>query len=218
MRSSNKILILMNHQRFFWVFILLAAAAYTLPWIVNRGASLNLGAYDLAEWASLHPSVRGSNPTLLDTFLLRFPLACLALITAFASYKRVHKWPHILFVVVIAAALLPPVEFFADGSGDWNYRQQFALALLALMGGVIGLSGITRQLSPWLEGLFALAAMLTGWIGLLQVYRLMQEFDLPVQIGWGCFLLGGLCLLLIRVNLLIHIKTNRAAFNATLLN
>ena len=49
---------------------------------------LKFGAYDLAEWTSLHPSVRSGNPALLTALLLRVPLACLGLIICMGFLQK----------------------------------------------------------------------------------------------------------------------------------
>ncbi|NJL56864.1 hypothetical protein HC928_18210 [bacterium] len=48
------------YRRWRWLFAAFLIAAYLLPWAVtSTSASLTFNAYDLAEWASLHPG--GSN-------------------------------------------------------------------------------------------------------------------------------------------------------------
>lgn len=166
---------------------LLMLVLYTLPWLVNPGVSLTPGAYDLAEWASLHPAVRAETPALLTSFLLRLPLACVALLIAFSA--RGKRLVPALAVLLIAAALLPPLEF-VRALGDANYQQQFALALITLVGSAIGLS---RVLARWHRAIM-LAVTITGAaasaLGLFNAYQLMRGFDLPVQIGFGGVMLA----------------------------
>ena len=69
----------------FWLLIGVMIAGYVLPWVINPGVSLTLGGYDLGEWTSLHEAVRGEQPALLTSFLLRLPLALIAMLIGVAA-------------------------------------------------------------------------------------------------------------------------------------
>lgn len=184
-----------SNPLYFWTVFLLALVFYHLPWILTPGVGLNMGAYDLAEWASLHPIVRVSSPPLLHSFILRLPLALLALIVAFTGRRNGKNGGRLLIVGLIALALLPPLEFFTQYPNDPNYRQQFALAFLTLLVGGIGL---TSYLNRWRRliviALTVLGAASSIW-GFWQGYTLLREFHLPLNVGVGgpglavCFLL-----------------------------
>ncbi len=62
-----------------WVLVCLAFAliGYHLAWYTHPTAGFTTNAFDLAEWASLHPAVRSSSPPMLTSFLLRLPLIML---------------------------------------------------------------------------------------------------------------------------------------------
>lgn len=167
----------------FWLLLLLALLSYSLPWVITPGVSLSLGAVDLAEWASLHPAVRAASPPLLISFLLRMPLMILALIVAFANYRS--RWPRVFVVLLIAAALLPPLEFFTQYRDDPNYRQQFTLAVLTFAGGVAGIMGRPPRWRSILSIILPLVATAAAVIGFVQAYRLLADFHLPVQPGFG---------------------------------
>lgn len=161
-----------------YVLIALMLALYLFPWLVNPGASLTPNAYDLAEWASLHPAVRDAN--FLTSFLLRLPLACLALIVAYTGTRSPMR---ALVVVALSAAVLRP-EFFT-ALGDPNYQQQAGLAAFALVGGIVGLSGILKRWHPWIAmgiGIVGAAACIAG---VVNGYGLMRGFSLPTQLGIG---------------------------------
>src|SRR5262245_36944556 len=115
MKSSSK-------WFYFWVLFLLALVFYMLPWVLTPDASLNMGGYDLAEWASLHPAVRASSPPLLLSFALRLPLALLALVVAFSGEQAGKTWVRAAFVCLLAVALLPSPEFLTQYRDDPNYR------------------------------------------------------------------------------------------------
>ncbi|HEX2908019.1 MAG TPA: hypothetical protein VHO69_14210 [Phototrophicaceae bacterium] len=205
-----------NHnpdRRLFWLLILLALVFYSLPWITTLAVSLNMGGYDLAEWASLHPAVRAASPPLLASLLLRLPLAWLAWIIAFTTKREAGWWLHALLTGLLAVALLPPLlEFFTGASGDPNYQQQFALGLITL---VVGLGGLSGRLARWntliIPGL-ALLGLLTGLWGLILAYNLLNSFGLPATTGFGglglSFCYAGLLLLYQPIT---AFKTNRVA-------
>ncbi|MFN8529394.1 MAG: hypothetical protein U0670_12340 [Anaerolineae bacterium] len=70
-------------------FLSLGLIGYFSAWVVNPGVALTLHAFDLAEWASLHPVVR-AEPMLITTLLLRLPLLCFAysrLVRAYAGKR-----------------------------------------------------------------------------------------------------------------------------------
>jgi hypothetical protein len=161
-----------------YVLIALMLALYLFPWLVNPGASLTPNAYDLAEWASLHPAVRDAN--LLTSLLLRLPLACLALMVAFTGQSSVLR---ALVVVALSVAVLRP-EFFT-ALGDPNYQQQAGLAAFALVGGIIGLSGVLKRWHPSIAAGIGLVGAAACIAGVTSGYGLMQGFSLPTQIGMG---------------------------------
>jgi hypothetical protein len=163
---------------------ILGLAAYCLPWLTNPGVGLSFGAYDLAEWSSLHPAVRSGNPMLLTSFLLRLPLATFGLIVGAIIFKK-NIALRVIFVVLVAIALLPPLEFFTQYRDDPNYQQQFTLAILTA---IVGLGSIAIRSRRWDAILWAICAMIgaiSGLAGLIQGYNLMQGFELPTALGLG---------------------------------
>lgn len=159
----------------------LMLSLYLLPWVVNPSASLTPNGYDLAEWASVHPAVQVQTPMLLTSLLLRLPLACLALLVAFGARRGVLP---ALIVLIAAAELLPPPEFIL-ATGDPNYRQKAALALLTLVGGALGWGEILPRYRRWIAAGIALVGALASVLGLAQGYSLMRSLELPTQIGAG---------------------------------
>jgi len=171
--------------------IFLALVAYCLPWLLNPGVSLSFGVYDLAEWTSLHPVVRAGSPPLLLTLVLRLPLICLTVMFAFS---RAHILLRAIFVLVIAAALLPPLEFITQSPDDPNYRQQFFLALATFGIGGIGLSGFLARWHRMIQIGGGIVGAVTAIWGLAQAYELMNAYRLPVQLGLGGLFFIGLCI------------------------
>lgn len=166
-----------------WMLVGLALLSYCLPWIHTPGISLSLNAYDLAEWATLHPAVRAASPSLITSLLLRLPLPALALAVALSSLQS--KSLKLMLICITAVALLPPLEFFSSNFEDINYRQQFILAMSTLLGGTIGLTGFFRQRRYVLVIALLVVGSLTALIGVIQAYGLLVEFLLPVQYGIG---------------------------------
>lgn len=173
----------------------LALLSYCLPWIHNPGISLSLNAYDLAEWATLHPSVRTSTPPLITSLLLRLPLLCLALAIVVNSLQS--NGIKLMLICITAVALLPPLEFFGSAFEDINYRQQFILAMITLLGGAIGLTGFSQQRRYVLVIALLAIGSLTALIGVIQAYGLLMEFLLPVQYGIGSLAMIMICALMI---------------------
>jgi hypothetical protein len=177
-------------QPYIWfMFILLALIVYTLPWMIGSGASLSFGAFDLAEWASLHPSAREMSPMLLTSFLLRLPLVCITWIMALNApphpFKSALWWIYGLICLVLVAFSAPPLEFLTVFRDDVNYIQQASLTLMALVGALFGLSGILKPYHPYI----AISACMIGGIasfwGGISGYNLLVGFGLGVAIGIG---------------------------------
>jgi hypothetical protein len=154
---------------------------YLLPWVVNPEASLTPNGYELAEWTSLHPVVRGGNPPLVPSLLLRLPLVCIPLVVAFSARQRSPLAA--LLVLVVSAGLLPPE--LLQASGNANSSQQGVLALVTLIGGMIGVSGILPKVRRWIATGAALVGAIASVLGLAQGVDLMRGFNLPAEIGLG---------------------------------
>lgn len=184
------------------LFVLLLAT-YTLPWVINPGAGLSLGGYDLAEWASVHPISGGESPPLLTALLLRLPLVCATL--AFVFFLTPNWNTRIvggIAILLMAAALLPPFEFLND-SGNWNYRQQLGLAFVTLTGGAFALTGWMRKYRTIAGTVIAVIGIVACLMGLSRAMTLMQGFNLPTQIGVGGVGTAFLLLVLILLQLQI---------------
>jgi len=191
------------------VFALTAAALilYFVPWVDGGSTSLTFGAYDLAEWTSLHPAVRFVEPSLVMTLLLRLVPALLVIgLAAWASLRRgsVLWWLSGLTVLAAAGGLLPPFEFIAN-TGDPNYRQQFIVALVALIGGLAAWSGLIGRHSRWITLAAAVGALLCAAIGLAQALTLFEGFRLhtAVRVGGPGVILCGLGLALVALRSLL---------------
>lgn len=162
---------------------------YSLPWLQGPGVSLSPNAYDLAEWSSLHPAARAESPALLTALLLRLPLACIALMLSFSAPADTRgRLICGLGALLLAAALLPPLEF-VRAFDDLNYRQQFMLAAVALIGSLIGLSGVLRRWSRVVAVLALVIGAAASAAGLARGYALFTAIQIEVTIGAGGVLL-----------------------------
>ncbi len=92
---------------------------------------------------------------------------------------------------LIAVALLPPLEIL-DTPNDPNYQQQALVAGIALVGGLLGVSGVLRRGQVGLMIAVGVVGVAAIFGGLGKAYSLMQGFGLPVSVGAGGVLLAGL--------------------------
>jgi len=199
------------------ILIAVALVAYALPWVNHTGTPLTMGAYDLAEWASIHPVARISSPTMLVSLLLRLPLALLAIIIGFAApappLRTVGWWAALIAILIITMSSLPPLEFFTGSveRNDPNYQQQFYLTLAALIGGCLGLTGLLPRVRPFVVLVAALAAIFVSLDALGRVDELMDWVQIETQLGVGMIVFVGMSLLLAVNAFAIGIKKQRAA-------
>lgn len=184
-----------------WSALILAAlllAAYAAPWLSGGSAALTYGGYDLAEWVSLHPEVRGGNPTLWAALLLRLPLTCIALLLALIPARARAQWSDVLRtagIILLTIAQLPPLEFFTIAQGDVNYQQQFMLALATLILGIGALFAPLGKARAILILLVALAGLACSIGGISEANRLMQSFNIAAAIGYGAIATPALFLI-----------------------
>lgn len=148
-----------------------------------------MNAFDLAEWASVHPAVRSSSPAMLTTLLLRLPLVAVSVGMVLVS-GGVHD-PRVRWVVrgaaiLVVLRLFPPVEFFTSARDDPNYRQMALLVILAGGGMVVALvAQLPEGIRNWsVVGLMAVGSA-AGWWGLSRAGLLLDSFAIDVQIGAG---------------------------------
>jgi hypothetical protein len=181
------------------LLIVLGVLGYLLPWVITPSNSLSIGAYDLAEWTSLHPIVRQTLPFLWTTLLLRLPLAILGVLLASYVGSAFSRLVGFGIIVLTAIALLPPIEFFTTYRDDSNYQQQFVLTVLVLIIGSLLVGWQNKYLQRILPVLLSLLGCLSALVGLVQGYGLLRGFDLPTSIGYGGLItavsLGAICLI-----------------------
>lgn len=200
-----------NNSAALWILCIILAVAYILPWLSSHSTALTLGAFDLSEWTSLHPSVVNSSPALIVPLLLRLiPVLIVLIITVntIPSPKRAVWWITALIMICVAIALFPPLEFLTSERGNINYRQMFAISGGVLLMGGIGLSGILYRYRIWLTIITASVGMICTLFAISQAYQLYADFYLPRTIGIGA-ILTALTFLIIIVRTVWQWNTNR---------
>jgi hypothetical protein len=184
-----------NFSIFVPVALAIILVCYLLPWVRTPASALSLGAYDLAEWASLHPIVRETTPYLWSSLALRLPLAVIGILIASYIAQTSHRALFGMAIVLLATiTLFPPLEFFTIYRDDANYRQQFLIAVGTLIAGSIVLARRLAAIKRFSLSLIAATGAVSATIGLSQSLRLLQNFNLPVQIsisGYATIVLLG---------------------------
>ncbi len=174
-----------------WPWLFAALVAYYLPWIANRAAALSANGYDLAEWVSLHPAVRGASIPLVAPFLLRAVPGGLALLFGFRALRASTTWTRLGYAVVavwLALTLLPPPDFFRGGWDDVNYRQQFLLSLgtlIALGALIVARRRAAPHLLRRIEVAVGVLALLFGLVGEIMAISVIRSLRIDAPLGIG---------------------------------
>ena len=170
--------------------VILATACYYLPWYVHDTAAFTTNAFDLAEWASLHPAVRSSSPPMLTSFLLRFPQVTLVFALTLAAnglHDPRSRWIWRFIALVPALRFFPPSDFFTGANADPNYRQM--LLLTGLCAGGVFAAILLERAAAWFQAALLIAAsvvgVIAGWWGLSRAGVLLDNFEIEVAIGAG---------------------------------
>jgi hypothetical protein len=157
-------------------------AAYSLPWVTHLSASLSFNAYDLAEWTTLNPGVRGTDLGWFIPLALRGQLLFIGITLVLWVPSR---WLSVGVLLSFFVALLPPFEFFSGSMADPNYRQQFALALTMAVMGLACLRSFSSPLRRTMQNVLITVSLLTGLFGQFAAYALQHEIIPSPQIGAG---------------------------------
>lgn len=180
-----------------WGGLLLACAAYFLPWVWTSTAALTPNAYDLAEWTTLHPAVRHVSPPLLPSFLLRAALGVLTVLIVLQSSQTNGRWFGRMLALGGIVIMLPPADFFLFARADINYQQQFYLSgftLLLVLGAAFGNNRLPILIQKILVLLFAVLGFVAGIWGLTLSMKTLSVFGVDMLIGGGGILFCGILL------------------------
>ncbi len=187
-------------------FLAVALLAYLIPWSTSAVNSLTMGAYDLAEWLSVHPATQ---PLRLPSLLLRCQLLIITWLFAleYATYRR---WLWFAVIAMLAAAQLPPLDFITR-LGDTNQQQQFILATLSLLGAGVCIWIAQKPIRLFFLVGFAITGIITTIIGAIQARSLIAQYQSSTLVGIGVPVLVGVYTAWIVWNIFKSKKTNRIA-------
>jgi len=168
--------------------VLMGLAGYLLPWIVASSGPMTLNAFDLAEWASLVPAQRGTSPPLVVPLLLRTQPVLLSLLLGVIAVGRKEMAIAALAICLLATAQLPPFEYVYD-INNLNYRQQFVLAAVSLVAGLLLLPLGRRWIALAVKMALAISGIGTAALGLSGAMALFSQFGLAAAQGAGIWIL-----------------------------
>lgn len=176
----------LTHQNTLWILIVIACVAYALPWAFNANQTLDLNAYDLGEWLSLHPTTQQS-ALRLPSLLLRGQLLLLVALIAWQPSNQ-YRLFSIFAALLLIVAQLPPLDFIQN-TGDLNQRQQFLLALSSAIIAGIGFSGVLARYRPVIIIGVAIIGVISVAGSIQQTLMLMPAYSLETQVGFGAVLM-----------------------------
>ena len=196
-----------SHPFVYFCLLLALLAGLLLPWLLAPNAGMTLNAYDLAEWASLHPAQRVSNPPLLVPLLLRGQLVILCALAGLVARSLREKRAAALVIVVLAVAQLPPIEFVKD-IGNLNYRQQAGLALASLLLGMTALRWLAIRWQPLVSAVCSLLGALTTLVGATLALEAYASLASGGGAGLGVWLVAAsyICLFALAIRAIIANK------------
>jgi len=181
MRNSN--------LSFIYLCIILGLIGYILPWIVTPTAPLTLGAYDLAEWASLHPSQPYTTPVLIVPLFLRIQLVIITLIIALSAQTNKLQFIAIVAIIPLSIAQLPPLEFLTIATDNINYQQQFILATISLVIGLTATKFKPLLYVPFIGLLLVVAGLVSAIVGVQQAQSLYNMSLQENSLGMGIIIM-----------------------------
>ena len=186
---QNRVDPVQKHPLPLLILLSLALLGYVLPWAVTSSAPMTLNAYDLAEWTSLHPAQRHTEPPLLAPLLLRAQLVILTLIFALTASGRPWRAITAPAIFLLAAAQLPPFEYVYD-IANVNYRQQFILALVSLNGGLVAIRVGHRRLMRFLLIALPILGIVSVYAGVSHAFEVYRQLQSAASVGMGPWLLA----------------------------
>jgi hypothetical protein len=172
-----------------YICIIFGLVGYVLPWITTQTAPLTLGAYDLAEWTSLHPSQPHTMPVLVVPLLLRIHLVIITLIIALSAHTDKLRMLAIVAIIPLALGQLPPLEFLTIATDNINYQQQFILATISLIVGLALTIVKPTQFIPQINILLIGIGVISAGVGLQQAQILYTMSLQESSFGAGIIVL-----------------------------
>ena len=178
-----------SYSSLVYALVVVGLLGYVQPWIVAPSGPMTLNAFDLAEWASLIPTQRGTSPPLLVPLLLRLQPVILSLLLGLIAAGPKRMALTAAAICILSTAQLPPFEFVYD-INNLNYRQQFILAAASLVAGFLVLPLEPRRVSTFVMLALAAVGIVTAAFGLSEAEALYRQFQLDAAPGAGIWILG----------------------------
>lgn len=191
----------MNEQHstfnFTWLIVLLALFLYVIPWVLNPGTTLSLGAYDFAEFLAKRPFDDKSYYAILALRGQLFLLVSLLAISTHRPYFTAHWWIQVILCLALVIAQLPPLTFF-NNMGDINQQQQFLLTIGSFVGICIGLTGLLWEKRHLINLVIGIIGVSTVIYSLIDAIDIMNDYGVPATMGVGGI---GLVILYVLISL-----------------
>ena len=184
-----------------YILITIILFGYIAPWLITPTSPLTLGAYDLAEWTTLHPSQPHTSPALIVAFMIRLQLVLITLMIACIARSNTIRGIITLLIIILSIAQLPPLEFITEASGNINYQQQFLFASISLIVGLLLTFFKPLRFVPTIIAGIVIISIPTAIIGLMEAQKLYTMSLIENSIGMGIviFVAGYITLFLLNL-------------------
>lgn len=177
--------------------VVLALAAYWLPWIDHRSAALKLSGQDLGEFVKFLPQIsRDQMPYPRQVFYIPPFAAALSFVLLSTNpplaYPRWARIGALILALLALPGLLPPVWGHPRDLFNAEFRLQgiaLVLGLFAVLShGVWG--SLSLRLVGWTLGILALLALVPAQWAFWSIRpHIWQAYNTPtIHLGWGLLL------------------------------
>lgn len=178
-----------NHSLLIYLLIVLCFFGYIIPWVIVSTSPLTLGAYDLAEWTTIHPSQPATSPPLNIAFILRLQLVLITLLVGLNAQTDKARLLSTVLIIPLAIAQLPPLDFLTSESGNINYQQQFVFASISLFVGYMLTFFKPTRFVPIVIVTLSAVGIVTSIVGLNEAQKLYTMSFIEHTSGNGIILL-----------------------------
>ncbi|MBI5927863.1 MAG: hypothetical protein HY862_01030 [Chloroflexi bacterium] len=167
-----------------------------MVWQTHKVAAFSSNAFDLAEWVSLHPTVRAESPALFTPMLLRLPLILLAGIMALGSsvlQTEKAKWIWRGVALLVVLRLNAPTDFYPWGGGSPNDQQLGRLTAFGLAAVFVIILGGRWLRFFWKPAtlILLLASLITALEGYHRAQKVLHSIQIETKLGGGLVLYVG---------------------------
>ncbi|MEL7434746.1 MAG: hypothetical protein AAFN11_12435 [Chloroflexota bacterium] len=168
-----------------WLWLALCLLAYVLPWTMNPGAGLTMGAYDFAELLNkrnVYDDVSYATMLLLRGQLVLLTAYVVTMIRR--PFLTIHWFVGAAFGLLLVVAQLPPLTFI-NNTGDINQKMQAMLAGISGLIWLVGLSGVVWEIRHWARLFIGIAGFGTALFALVNAIAILSVYNLPSLVGFG---------------------------------